>query len=589
MIYRTRVPLSNAKVIEPERVAFAQEGLHYDFGITYGYAAGETLRMDCFYPKQPQGKLPVILWIHGGGWSSRELTRVYRPERAMAELAKQGYFCASIDYRLAPEHVFPAQLEDCKCAVRYLRAHADTLPIDPEHIGVWGESAGGHLAALMALTGDCPELEGTGGWEGYASSVQAAVLWYAPTDLLALQQAYDPREGGRTILTQLVGRQGDGLEAALRQASPIAYVRGGGAPMLVMHGDRDGIVPPEQSVAFVRACNAAGQAARMIMVHDQGHGFFEGAEYMHAIACFFARHLQQMDREALCRQGEGGHVIWEKPTDWAALHVRYLPDQVYATRSGIALHCDWMIPEHEAHERLPVIVWFHGGGWQAEDLDRRYRPEGLLARLSQQGFALVSADYRLLQQAPYPAPIQDAHCVIRYVRACAEQYGLDAEHIGVMGESAGAATAQLLGVGAYIPEHQSGGGYEGYSSQVQAVCSWYGFSNHIKQMELSGATVNRLIGATYDLDGPGAQRLYAESPIAYADKKLPPFLLLHGSADPLVPVWQSEDFYRELTSYGNQAQLYVAPGQVHGFFTDVKTPEIIINFFSRHLKTRREC
>ena len=87
----------------------------------------------------------------------------------------------------------------------------------------------------------------------------------------------------------------------------------------------------------------------------------------------------------------------------------------------------------------------------------------------------------------------------------------------------------------------------------------------------------------YDIDGPGAQKLYAESAIAYASRPLPPFLFIHGSADPLVPSWQSVDLYHELVSYGNQAELYIAPGQVHGFFTDPLTPVKVREFFVKHL------
>ena len=127
--------------------------------------------------------MPVILWVHGGGWFSRDLTRVYRPEKTMAALAQQGFFCASIDYRLSDEALFPAHIQDCKCAVRYLRAHAAELGIDPDHIAAWGESAGAHLVLLMACTDGVEEFEGDGGWSNQSSAIQAAISWYAPCDL----------------------------------------------------------------------------------------------------------------------------------------------------------------------------------------------------------------------------------------------------------------------------------------------------------------------------------------------------------------------------------------------------------------------
>lgn len=584
MLYQRKEPLPGARVIDPERVRFVEEGLHYEMAVEYGQVDGAPLLMDYFYPKNHEGKMPAVIWIHGGGWSSHDLTRVYRPERELAELAKQGFFCASIDYRLSDQAIFPAQIQDCKCAVRYLRAHAEELHIDAAHIGTWGESAGAHLALMMAMTDGVPEFEGNGGWKDESSKVQAAVSWYAPCELNKLHTYYHHEP---SIVERLLGcshTDPDFIQKA-DAASPMHYAIKSDMPLLLMHGDRDSVVPLEQSEALAKAAWAAGKKeTRMVVVHDQGHGFFQGQEYIQAIYNFFHQHLKGTDRAKELHQGEGGHVIWEKPLDWEAAGVTYLPDQTYATLSGVELKVDWMLPKGRDGERLPVVVWFHGGGWRAEDLNRRYRPERLLAKLCHAGFACVSADYRLLQQAAYPAPIQDARCVIRYVRAMADRFSLDAEHIGVMGESAGAGTAQLLGVGRYLPEHEGDGGYNEYSSEVQAVCSWYGFSNHLKSAQLSGQRKNFFLGVEDDYDGPGAQQMYKESPIAYANRPLPPFLLLHGSADPLVPVWQSIDFYHELTSYGRDAELYVVPGEVHGFFTDAKTPEMILQFFTRCLK-----
>ena len=117
------VPL--ARVIDPERVDWSAEGLIYEPDLQYGYAGGRALMMDIMYPPvEEERKHPVVIWVHGGGWSSEDLTRVYRPEKEMAHLCKMGFVCASIDYRLSQHAPFPAQIEDCKEAVRYLRANA---------------------------------------------------------------------------------------------------------------------------------------------------------------------------------------------------------------------------------------------------------------------------------------------------------------------------------------------------------------------------------------------------------------------------------------------------------------------------------
>ena len=588
MLYHAKEPLPGAKVIEPERVDFVAEGMHYEVDVAYAQAEGHDLLMDCFFPKFHPGKLPVILWIHGGGWLSHELDRRYRPERELANLARLGFFVASIDYRLADEAPFPAQLIDCRRAVRYLKRHAQELQIDPEHIAVWGESAGAHLALLTAMTGSVEQMEGEEEVQGVSAQVQCAVSWYAPCELKSLQAYYAQTETGRSIVEALVGCDaGDEAFSALADAaSPQHYVGYACPPILLLHGDRDSLVPYSQSENLYRALLKAGHNARLITVHDQGHGFFEGKEYMTAIENFLFEHLCGQDRAKLLHEGEGGHVVWEKEPDYAGEGVRYLPDQVFASPSGIELKADWMIPENRGEEKLPVIIWFHGGGWRSEELDRHYRPHGLLMQLCNAGFACVSADYRLLQQAAYPAPIQDARCAVRYVRACAEELNLDAEHIGVMGESAGAATAQLLGVGEYLPQHEGDGGYAEYSSRVQAVCSWYGFSNYIKSAQLTGMKAQRTLGVEYDYDGEGAKAMWKESTIAYADRPLPPFLLLHGTADPLVPSWQSIDMYKELISWGNEAELYMVPGEVHGFFTSLQAREKIVRFFRKHLMGR---
>jgi len=562
---------------DPQVVRFAQEGFCYEMAVEYGRGGDMPLLMDCFYPMNHPGPMPAIVWIHGGGWSDHTLTRTYRPERELADIARMGFFVACIDYRLLDEAPFPAQIQDCKCAIRCLRAHADEWHIDPDHIGVWGESAGGHLAALLAVSEGVEAFEGEGGWAGYSSAVQCAVPWYAPCDL-----AERAREGRGARLAALVGLAPDdpALPEKLAWASPITYADGKLPPILMMHGDCDAIVPYDQSLSFVKKARAAGNDVRLVTLLGRGHGFIKGGqEYYNLIADFFGQHLQGARRSHV----GGGRVVWEKPFDWASIGVDYLPDQVFATIGGVELKADWMLPKADAGKPRPVVVWFHGGGWQAEALDRKYRPEALLAELCRLGFVCVSADYRLLQQAPYPAPIEDAHCAIRYVRAQAQRFNLNPDRIGVWGESAGAATAQLLGVGQYMPHHHGNGGYPEYSSQVQAVCSWYGYSNYIKDAQLSGRDHNAFLNVDYDLDGPGAQILWRESPIAYASRPLPPFLLLHGSADPLVPLWQSVDFYNALRCGGNQVELYVAPGQVHGFFTDEPTKQKCIDFFCKQL------
>lgn len=153
--------------------------------VQYGLAGGVPLLMNIELPDpKPSKPVPAILFFHGGGWSGGSRTDMM----SRCDLvSKQGYVGASVEYRLSAVAPFPAQLQDCKCAVRYLRANAAKYGIDPNRIAVWGCSAGGHLVAMMGLTEGIPEFEGDGGNPGVSSKVQLVVDCFGPTDLIAWQ------------------------------------------------------------------------------------------------------------------------------------------------------------------------------------------------------------------------------------------------------------------------------------------------------------------------------------------------------------------------------------------------------------------
>src|SRR6185437_13686151 len=150
--------------------------------IEYAAPNGYSLLLDLYLPEQVEGRLPVVVWIHGGGWEAGS-----RNDQIAVPLAAHGYAVASIDYRLSQVAKFPAQIDDCKAAIRWLRAHARAYSLDPNHIGVWGASAGGHLVALLGTSGDVKELEGDEGNLDQSSRVQAVCDFCGPTDLLQFQ------------------------------------------------------------------------------------------------------------------------------------------------------------------------------------------------------------------------------------------------------------------------------------------------------------------------------------------------------------------------------------------------------------------
>ena len=262
--------------------------------VEYGTGGGRPLLLDILRPKITLGDpMPAIIWIHGGAWRFGDKNNP--PTRP---LAARGYFTASIDYRLSSEATFPAAVEDCKCAVRWLRANAAKYHVDPNRIGVWGGSAGGHLVEFLGTTADDPKFEGTGGWKGTSSRVAAVISYFGPSDFTRGPEKF---QGGRgTAVVDFIGGTPEQKSAAYRAASPITHVSKTSAPMLLIHGDHDGTVPVDQSVRMAAALKQAGAEVKLIVVTNGVHGFAINkvlpispgpAEIQTAVFDWFNKHL----------------------------------------------------------------------------------------------------------------------------------------------------------------------------------------------------------------------------------------------------------------------------------------------------------
>jgi len=260
--------------------------------ITYCTLDGVDLLMDIHYPDSISGPTPVAMYVHGGGWSGGDKasgagTFLFK------YLTRSGYLVASVNYRLAPEHQFPAMTEDVKCAVRYLRANARTYNIDTHHIGVFGGSAGGHLVALMGLTDTSAGFD-VGPYLEQSSQVQAVVDMFGPTDLTI---DFPGAENG--IIHRVFGTT-DRDSDLLINASPVTYVSRDDAPFLILHGSEDQLVPVSQSELLNRALLDVGVESQLVVVQNAGHGFaVEGGEIDpdrrelgRMILDFFDKHLK---------------------------------------------------------------------------------------------------------------------------------------------------------------------------------------------------------------------------------------------------------------------------------------------------------
>lgn len=252
--------------------------------IAYVPGGGNDQKLDLYLPATGTN-WPLIVWIHGGGW-----TEGSKENPPGLGLLRHGFALASLNYRLSQEAVFPAQLIDCKAAIRWLRTHAPDNGINPNRIGVWGASAGGHLAALLGTTGDVKEFD-RGENRGVSSRVQAVCDWFGPTDFssdLTQDQA-------SSLEARLIGGPiAQNLEKAQR-ANPIRYISKDDPPFLIMHGDKDPVVPLKQSQLLADALQKAGVRVSFHVVAGGGHGGpeFRKREVVDRLFVFFVENLKR--------------------------------------------------------------------------------------------------------------------------------------------------------------------------------------------------------------------------------------------------------------------------------------------------------
>lgn len=237
--------------------------------IVYGKAGGEELKLDLARPAKGEGPFPLVVCLHGGAWQIGHRSSMHPQVRL---LAGHGYVAATVGYRLAPKHPWPAQVEDARAAVRFLRAHAKDYHIDPNRVAAVGGSAGGHLALLLGLMDDGGEPP---------SKVQAVVNYFGPTDLRTWSAT---PEGDALLKAAVNGRDSNGLlkdllgtadrkAPVVARASPITYVDAKDPPVLTFQGTADPLVPAEQAKALHAALKKAGVAEKLVLLEGASHGW----------------------------------------------------------------------------------------------------------------------------------------------------------------------------------------------------------------------------------------------------------------------------------------------------------------------------
>jgi len=255
--------------------------------VEYARIDGSPLLLDIYVPKSEK-PLPVIACIHGGGWYTGDKGDMLPISIGFLE---KGYAVTSINYRLSDKAKFPAQINDCKGALRFLRANAKKYNLDSSHIGVWGISAGGHLVALLGTTNGNKSLEGTvGGNLDQSSDVQAVCDYCGPTDLTRVDYS---NSFVNSVVSQLLGGPVLEKREMAIKASPITYVDKNSAPFFIVHGSNDETVDVNQSKWFYEALKKVDIQVDLTILSFLGHNTFQGGiNTTPMVQAFFDKHLK---------------------------------------------------------------------------------------------------------------------------------------------------------------------------------------------------------------------------------------------------------------------------------------------------------
>jgi acetyl esterase/lipase len=276
-------------------------GFVAEYDVKYVPDGDDAQSLDVYFPEKRADKpLPLLIWIHGGGWSGGS-----KSEQPYLNQLPRGYVAASIEYRFSQKAEFPAQIQDCQAAIRWLRANAEKYSIDPEHIGVGGASAGGHLAALVGTSGGKKAFAMVGGHEDQSDRVQAVCDIFGPTDFWRVVAQADEDKDVKYVFnwnqgdpySKLIGGKLGEDKEKCDAVSPVHYVSKDNPPFLILHGDRDALVPYAQSVELTDLLADAGVEVTLQRFPGAGHG---GAAFgLPAVgrltANFFDKHLKGLD------------------------------------------------------------------------------------------------------------------------------------------------------------------------------------------------------------------------------------------------------------------------------------------------------
>lgn len=261
--------------------------------LVFAEVDGIELKLDLYLPRAAGGPAPLLVWIHGGGWRAGS-----RNPPRLKQLLGDGIAIASISYRFTDKATFPAQIHDCKAAIRWLKAHAGKYGYDGERMAVAGSSAGGHLALMIGVSSGVESMDGNvGEFTSETTNVRCVVDYFGPSDFVLRgrtqpERAYTSKSGSLALLGGTVDKRPS--TQSEQEASPVTYVDAKDPPLLIFQGDRDTTVLPDQSERMRDVYAAAGLDVELVVLPDAGHGgtpFFTGESYV-KVRDFLSKHLK---------------------------------------------------------------------------------------------------------------------------------------------------------------------------------------------------------------------------------------------------------------------------------------------------------
>jgi acetyl esterase/lipase len=275
--------------------AAAREKIEVQADVEYGKAGERSLKLDVIKPKVASDKpRACVVWIHGGGWQNGNKSSGVG--RLAGLVATGDYVGVSVGYRLTDEATWPGQIHDCKAAIRWIRTNSKTLGIDPDKIGVWGSSAGGHLVSMLGTRGEVKELEGKNGTPYVSSRVTCVVDFCGPSDFLAMGTDHPKLKDPAGPVYKLLGGPVSEKEDVAKSASPVTFVSADDPPILIVHGTDDRTVAIRQAEILYDAQKKVGNNSTFVKITGGGHGI-GGPKVEERVATFFAKHLLGKDVE----------------------------------------------------------------------------------------------------------------------------------------------------------------------------------------------------------------------------------------------------------------------------------------------------